>query len=1458
MNDINQNFKLISVKELLDNNYVFNIPSFQRGYRWQKEEVENFFTDLWEFSTDEQTIYLLQPLVVYKQDKNKYTVLDGQQRLTTLRILLSLLNIEKSYALEYSSRQKTNKIDFNDLKNLNWKDSPDHFYIYNAYKLLDKYLSKIDKNKLENFTKILSGSSVQFIWYEPIVNPNNKELENISFFDRFNKGKIPLTSSELIKALFVLDMNEEAGTNDIFWNAKNNLLITQWDQLEHFFQDDDFFHFLFHNKNYINRIDALFDFVTDTKYDPNKPLTAYYCYQKKYKEIAEKKKEKGNQTEKTERFADLWENEILKGFDILLKWFENVTYYNYIGWLTYCGKSVYDIKKELKDAQDEDEIKKKLYQMIVAQFKQSKTKNEPIDLDSLLKITYEDNKEIPKRLLLLFNIQLYITAGEKFPFAKYDNDVWDLEHISSQHESLTTKKDRNNWKEYAEKALRYIIKSSEKNKEDPEISELLNQLQNSNNFNEIYDKIGKYFEKKDGINPDNKHNISNLVLLDSHTNRSYGNAPFPYKRQRILENDQKGHFVPLGTKNVFLHYYTAAQDIVPNSLYWVQKDRQCYEEKIRQELQKIINEITPIPIENEQNATDSHEISLKDSPIEQKDEIKAQAEASSYTFKELLAKYEIQIPSIQREYAYGREDENTKKKRSEFLNFLIPAITEDKKIHLDFIYGYYPARTNSDKQNKNILEPLDGQQRLTTLFLLHWLVSSDNSILLNENSKEPLFSYKTRPSATAFCKAISNRKAKDLIEKWKNLNADIPFDKFLLNQNDWLMWSWRKDPTVKSMLTMLRDMTDSLYKNYDSAIDEKRLSNITFDLLDLKKLSIKEDWYVKMNARGKQLSEFDLKKSQLETDIQSSNWKKEDIADWRQKVDGIWLDYFWKKYAPAESNYTECEKIETNYLHFWTNIENLYKKLNQGKDKTPDYTVDRIYQSMSSLIYEKFTTEDGGHKCVEEISTLLTDINFFLPGNKNNLFGTMCDENLPNLDICAMFLGMLLFTNEYKDLLQNGDNITCNNFKQYMRMVHNICSNDNRQNRIDKDYELQKIYDILKIILSDFKNSHKREFNVFLSEYDVFNKAEIDDITKSCLEEERQKANLRCKSTINLDWNTSLNKAEEHQYLQGQLRCLLQWSRDEEGNIVKTKFDEYYNYFCNFYSLFEAPDELLYGTLLSFKEYTTELNTLYTLDHHRDYSWKRAMRDSKENNAEIIKQFIDKWKDDKSSPNNDLKLATNDIKSYSKYLIRSNINKQNGWYKWIIYRPKILTLSQFKRLLKDSNEHYYLLSKMTKYSAKSDIFLLALADSLFPRKNQSWTAEFNNKKFEIKVLKRGKNKNRLFIDNKEYHEYNFNKIKDYLINEGFPKQYEEKRNENNLSFEFKTKTYNISTKEHGKYQLSKEENGRKNILTKQSDGKYILQESNPNIFNNEAIEVSADTVWKFLIEEGLPLEPYQY
>jgi len=394
------------------------------------------------------------------------------------------------------------------------------------------------------------------------------------------------------------------------------------------------------------------------------------------------------------------------------------------------------------------------------------------------------------------------------------------------------------------------------------------------------------------------------------------------------------------------------------------------------------------------------------------------------SFWQLLAKTKIEIPIIQRDYAQGREKQA--KIRDKFLAALYEAIT-GQGIELDFIYG---------SEEKNALQPLDGQQRLTTLFLLHWFIATKEN-KINETVKERLtkFTYETRTSSREFCK--------DLIEKGISVEKNISV---LIKNAVWFVASWEKDPTISAMLIMLDAIQEKFKETADlwtKLIDEQN-PPITFLYIKLENFGLSDDLYIKMNARGKQLTTFENFKSLFEKHIDLNNFEAEIIDSnftetFAHKIDTIWTDLFWQ--------YREGNLIDKKLMNFISGVAIIFlaQEYTKNKDANKRESVEKRIQYLADINNE-ITPEDFSTK---EAFQYLKDCFNKYAENKNakkntyvNLWdyckSTLFEVFIQYNDITypkrVLFYAQTIYL--FKNAIYNQDS-----FDDWMRVVRNIACN---------------------------------------------------------------------------------------------------------------------------------------------------------------------------------------------------------------------------------------------------------------------------------------------------------------------------------------------------------------------------------------------------------------------------------
>lgn len=576
---------------------TFIIPYLQRPYKWKEKQAKQMLEDFSEFLKQEKTYYCMQPLAVVKIGDNKYELLDGQQRLTTLLILWRILfeSDEKTsypYKFEYerdSSESNTliNRYSFitesDEIKKGEYGNI-DEYYMSKVYGAIKLYFDnpnnkKTDEQKADNyketFKKLLKGEGkhILFLWYE--VN----EEEKHTTFAHLNSGKIELTCSELIKAILLSDGNKESLDNNRL--PDKSLVAAQYAEMEEAFNDDRLWYMLQTDEPLYNgsRMDLLFNMVLNINrkaYEAD-PKAAFY---KVYARRAD--------------LSRFWKD-CRAYFVRIMDLYKNPYTYHYIGYLTYTegNNKIDDWVKVYK----ESGLKGCIEQL------KSKVRESISGLGDLEKITYSDtSKATLRKIFILHNIQTILIhyetikkanlglrfSYEQFPFELLYSQRWDIEHIASQTENPLTKiQDCKDWiasvrADYSE----IFVQRPDLNNE----IDLFEKDSKIEMFKQIYNEIVGSAEKN---SPQNKDGLGNLVLLDSHTNRSYHNSLYKRKRKIILaasnidnqNNEYQVTYIPRCTLNVFLKTYNTGLDVKLGE--WTQDDYDKYLGDLKEKLEQI-------------------------------------------------------------------------------------------------------------------------------------------------------------------------------------------------------------------------------------------------------------------------------------------------------------------------------------------------------------------------------------------------------------------------------------------------------------------------------------------------------------------------------------------------------------------------------------------------------------------------------------------------------------------------------------------------------------------------------------------------------------------------------------------------------------------------------------------------------------------------------------------------------
>lgn len=495
-------------------------------------------------------------------------------------------------------------------------------------------------------------------------------------------------------------------------------------------------------------------------------------------------------------------------------------------------------------------------------------------------------------------------------------------------------------------------------------------------------------------------------------------------------------------------------------------------------------------------------------------------------FGNLIQKYDIEIPMIQRDYAQGRDDDKSTKIRQKFLADIYNGLENKKPLHMDFIFG-------SIKNSKFI--PLDGQQRLTTLFLLYFyfgLKSGDVSFLKSDEKSK--FRYETRASSREFCdmllnldKAILN--SENLSESIKDSANFLPF--------------WENDPTVKSMLNMLDDI-DKKFKDQNftkDTLDE----NLTFQLFELKEFNLSDELYIKMNARGKKLTEFEKLKARMEK-ILKENGFDDRLREFSEKMDNDWADIFWE--------YKDDKfLIDDAFMAYFRYISQmLYHKDNQDSEFDFDKELENIYKNKENLEF-LFYALDNLDTIIDKINECLGSFKFI----KFSISKNKKLEEFKNLNIRNQVL-IFIIINGMKNEIEDED------LDEMLRFARSIMQMMGYWPRAKLDYQVDVRSEYINVLIGCFLNIN--------SIYDDKFKSNIKNLKSQRITDENRSYQIKKLDLIkkSAEFKKLIFEFEDHDEIKANLNGLL----DDDFDKFKKRKEA-------FFEIFSQDDDLVAKALLT-------------------------------------------------------------------------------------------------------------------------------------------------------------------------------------------------------------------------------------------------------------------------------------
>ena len=710
---------------------------------------------------------------------------------------------------------------------------------------------------------------------------------------------------------------------------------------------------------------------------------------------------------------------------------------------------------------------------------------------------------------------------------------------------------------------------------------------------------------------------------------------------------------------------------------------------------------------------------------------------------------QIRIPAIQRDYAQGRENEKVNEIRKQFVHVLMLVVKGLKsRQELDFVYGSQQSEEDPNNKSVESFEPLDGQQRLTTLFLIHWMMGCEK---LQTSDGHSVLTYSTRPSSKDFCNELVRHNAAEYIGEAKERSASNKKETIkpseIIKQKDWFSWSWKFDPTIQSMLVMIDAIYEEIVDGIDMEECKQHLGNIVFDFQDLMELKASDELFVKMNARGKQLSDFDILKSILEEELQIQKLEKKDGTDdpfatpqdeveWRSLMDGDWIDMFWKKYAKSVIKGTSSKEekkaitveVERKFRRLLLRLialqlftqDNLPTNLESACYHVDDKDLNAIiyaYQDNMIALRQKRTKDESF--CCPRINfrQLIDDMNLLVGNNDDicevtelldngflsytdeeddtNSSGSLLDAFVKDTrlgnDIEVIFYSVLLYLRKLPLSSYHKDSADVANFKEWAKVMRNVTLNVNLNQRIDKinimKEHLTGVEKFLEKLITDKSNcihSNRDAVREYVAGLGKINRGDFIGIDNESLSEEIKKADLK---GVDSQWENAIETAENHPYLCGQIRCLIEWAKDDIE-----KFQKYSDRLHEILRVKGNNDNEIkyYAAMLSaVPDAWKQHRGLYLFNNDRDNSIKRCLRSKGENDqyyGQQQKELIDKWCESYSELS---------VFEFFEKIREDTLPVAIGWRKCVIDKPDILSFSYNKMIFEDTGGHVVIAQRKT-------------------------------------------------------------------------------------------------------------------------------------------------------------------
>lgn len=534
---------------VLDIDGDFFIPAYQRGYRWGPQEVRALLQDI---ADSQGHRYYLQPVVVKAMGDGRWELVDGQQRLTTLYLILRYLRqsnlfptAEAQYTLDYETRPETKAYLDAPTENAH-SDNIDFFHIYGAYAAIEEWFAEQGQRRLGAAINLYQAleDRVRVIWYQAAAEEDGTDL-----FTRLNVGRIPLTDAELVKALLLSRSRADNVRAD-----RAQEIVAQWDSIERDLRVPEVWAFVTGtDKESPTHISLLLDTLANR--DGTRD-SLFYTF--------ETLKARLNSTTPDE----LWDD-IVDLHALVRGWYDDRDLYHWVGYLVATGSNFQQLVAQARG------LTKTQFRALLADRIRTRLSLTQADVEDL---SYKDDKRA-EDVLLLMNVETIrrsVDSSERYSFRAHAASSWSLEHIHAQNaESLNKAEQWDEWLRLHAEALQHLPSVDDELRFD-----LLARIVDARDaitetkFRILEQEIVALFTTPDDADAASVHSIANLALLDRNVNSALNNSCFEVKRRAIIEKDMAGQYIPVCTRNAFLKYYTEAEG--QQIHFWGPEDRAGY------------------------------------------------------------------------------------------------------------------------------------------------------------------------------------------------------------------------------------------------------------------------------------------------------------------------------------------------------------------------------------------------------------------------------------------------------------------------------------------------------------------------------------------------------------------------------------------------------------------------------------------------------------------------------------------------------------------------------------------------------------------------------------------------------------------------------------------------------------------------------------------------------------------